>query len=85
MCLLLYKTGLSVSVDPQSIIGPKTWELNILMKDGLVASQRVSGPENISVIEEMSVVNRSMIPHWISWSKKWYFDGFVICEFLESF
>ena len=47
MCLLLYKTGLSVSVDPQSIIGPKTWELNILMKDGLVASQRVSGPENI--------------------------------------
>ena len=52
-----------MSVDPQSIIGPKRRELNILMKDGLVASQRVSGPENISVIEEISVVNRSMIPH----------------------
>ena len=55
-----------MSVDSQSIIGPKTRELSILMKDGLVASQRVSGPENISVLVEISVVNRSMLPHGIS-------------------
>ena len=43
-----------------------TPELNIFMIDRLVASQRVSGPENIFLIMEMSVVNRSMLPHGIS-------------------
>ena len=42
-----------MSVDPQSIIGPKTPELNSFMIEGLVAFLRVSGPENISVIVEM--------------------------------
>ena len=50
-------------MDPQSIIGPKRPELDSFMIDRLVASQRVSGPENISVIVEISVVNRSVFPH----------------------
>ena len=50
-------------MDPQSIIGPKIGELNILMENRLVASERVSGPENISVLVEVSVVNRSMLSH----------------------